>query len=517
MRSKKHLPYLVLLPLLLQAPLLVRQGTELPTGSTVYPFVLPSTYYEYFPVDTFANTSIVEYSMTSNVTVSTAFMTSVQFQDFSNNNGEVSNSVVYQNGTNSSQTLRVRAGSYDLLVYAYERTANVTLSVTVFPNNPFVAGPLSVPEPSGIASFGLTNESGVDSPYAVASTDVLGFAAITSLGAYNSTAESVGANPSGVTLQLNSVLVVNEEGGRSQVYWCQNTPDFVTSSNQVAMADNVWNFSSSGFLSNDSITSEGGEGSVYVSSLSGTTQYYYSYEGSNSSYSLPLGMVLLVNATVEPGTGVLVEFGARMTSNEVAGNWFDNVTIHDSTVRSAYFLTSGNDTVPNGYFYDTELVFGGEGNGESTSFTQMVSSLGLFYTNGSSAAVNPFPSYFSFGQNTYESADNLEVTYLGRGEARVSVGTPNYDFLGAASGSVTTSSVEGALGFPGLSIGSSTASVSPTTTTTSTSPMTSTSTGTPSASSGGIQEFPYQFGGAVILLILIVSLYLVERRRSFGR
>ena len=57
-------------------------------------------------------------------------------------------------------------------------------------------------------------------------------------------------------------------------------------------------------------------------------------------------------------------------------NWFDNVTIHDPTVTSAFFFVSGNNTAPEGSFYDTELVFGGEGNGESTSFSQLSASAG---------------------------------------------------------------------------------------------------------------------------------------------
>ena len=496
-RRRRSLACALLLPLLLQVPALARPGSALPAGSSVYPFVLPPTYFEYVPVDTFAKTSIVQYSLVSNASVSTAFMTATQLQNFNNNIGGVSDSMVYQNGTTSLQTLRLGPGSYDVLVYAYGATANVTLTLTVFPNNPFVSGPLTVPEPSGIASFGLTNQSGIDSPYSIASTDVLGLAAISSMDAYNSTAESVGADPSGATLQLNTVLVVNEAGGDSQVYWCQNTPDFVTSAKQVAMADNVWNFSSSGFLSNASITSQSGAGAVYTSQLGGATQYYYSFESSNATYSLPLGVVLLVNATAEPGIGVNVDFGAQKTGAQTTGEWFDNVTIHDPGVQNAYFLTSGNNTTPNGYFYDTELVFAGEGNGEITSFTQMDSSLGLFYANGTSSTITPFPSYFSFGQNTYESADNLRVTYSGNGEARISVGTPNYAYMGIAAGTASLGSVEETLGFPGLSMG----------TTTSSSPT----------SSQGVPEFPYQLGSVVIFTALIVVMYMAERRYGFGR
>ena len=479
------------------------QRAALSSGSLEYPFILSSGYYLYFPVDTFANETVVQYSVVSNASISTAFMTSTQIQDFNSSEGTIANSITYQNGTGSSRTLRVAPGSYDILVYAYAGTANATLSLTVFPNNPFSPGPLTAPEPSGIASYGLANQSGTDTPYTVVSTDVIGLAAISSLDAYNSTAESVGTNPSGATLQLNSVLVVNEQGGGSQVYWCQNSPDFVTSASQVALADNVWNYSADGFLSNGSITSQGGGGFVSTFQQNGMMEYYYAYGETNSSYSLPLGIVLLVNETAEPGTGVLVQFGAKMTDSGLGTNWFDKVTIHDPTVRSAYFLTSGNNTTPTGSFYDTELVFAGEGNGETTNFTHLSASLGLFYANGTSASMNAFPSYFSFGQDTAESTDNLRMSYLGNGEVQVSVGTPNYDYLGAASGSFTLSAAESPLGFPGSSTVTSTSSTGGTTT-----------TGTTQGSGNGIPEFPYDSLMAAVLVVLIVFSYLLARRQS---
>jgi thermopsin len=486
---------------LLQAPLLTAQKAEPASLSSQLPFICPSGYYVYFPVEAFLNTTLVHYSLVSNSSVSTAFMTSAQFQDFNSSNGLVSNSITYHNGTSSDRTLRVAAGSYDVLVYAYEMTANVTVDLTIFPNNPLSFGPLPPPEPSGIVSYGIMNRSGVDAPYAIASTDVIGVASISSINAYNSTAESVGQNPSGATLQLNSVLVVDEKGGGTQTYWCQNTPDFVTSVSQLALSDNVWNYSTSGYLSNDSITSEGGGGYVSTFQQNGMTDYYYAYGESNSSYSLPLGMVLLINATVEPGTRILVQFGARMTGGTPgtwsSTNWFDNVTIHDPAATSAYFFTAGNFTTPLNTFYDTELVFGGEGGGEATSLAQLAANLGLFYANGTSDVISAFPSYFSFGSDTAESADNLMVEYLGNGIASVSVGTPNYSYLGAASGNFSLSGLESSIGIVGSSTASTTGGTSA-----------STSTG------GGIPAFPYQAAVVAVFVTLILLAYSVAKRRS---
>jgi thermopsin len=512
--ERKVIACLLLMPLLIQGPALVVRGSNSASASSQFPFILPPGYFTYFPVDAFANVTIVHYSLTSNTSVSTAFMTSAQFQDFNSSDGLLSNSVTYQNGTESDRTLRVTVGSYDVLVYAYGRTANASLDLAVFPNNPLSFGRLPPPEPTGIASYGLTNQSGIDAPYAIASTDVIGVASVSSINAYNSTAESAGENPSGATLQLNSVLVVDEKGGGTQAYWCQNTPDFVTSASQVALADNVWNYSASGFLSNDSITSEGGGGYVSTFLQNGTTEYYYAYGESNSSYSLPLGLVLLINATAEPGTGVLVQFGAWLTGGTLGArtgtDWFDNVTIHDPTATGAYFFTAGNYTTPLGTFYDTELVFGGEGGGEATNFMQLGANLGLFYANSTNDRVNTFPSYFSFGLDTAEAADNVMVRYLGNGTARVSVGTPNYDYLGAASGSFSLASVESALGITGSPTKSSSSTTEGTT-------STYTATSSASSTGSGIPVFPYQAAAVAVFVVLVLFSYLVVRKNVLAR
>src|SRR4029077_17015924 len=150
---------------------------------------------------------------------------------------------------------------------------------------------------------------------------------IASLQAYNSSAASINDTLSGATLQLNSVLVVNEAGGLRQMYWAKNTPDFGTSASTVAWADNVWNFSASGFLSNSTITSQdGGEAFSYYPN--GLPSYSYSFEASNSTYDLPFQLALIIGETAIPGQGVLVQMGAQVIGNGSAPAqaiyWFDN-------------------------------------------------------------------------------------------------------------------------------------------------------------------------------------------------
>jgi len=440
--------------------------------------------------------------MQSNESISTAFMTSSQFSSFNASEGQLSDSVLYQNGTGSQHSFHVNQGLYYLVFYAYSQAASVTFSYDVLPVNPFEYGPLSSPQPTGMASFGLYNDSGNLFPYSIRTDEVAGVAGISALSAHNAIAGSVSSSVSGATLQLNANLVVEQTSGSEEAYWCQNTPNFVTATLNLAPLDNIWNSSTSGFLSNDTVTSEGGLGAVHSAYSNGSAQYYYSYESSNSTYLLPLDLIVLMKETVNQGDGVLVQMGLQVLRNGTGPttpiSWFDNVTIHDSGAQAAYFLVSGNKTTPNGYFYDAEFVFGGEENGESTFFPQMNASIGLFYANGISENLTAFPSYFSFGGDTAEAAANLHVTNSGGGFSQVSAGKPNYSYLGQASGSFD-------LGLLTTTISSSTSGSGGLTT--------SSANHTSSATfSGGISEFPAQLGFALLVTVAIVASYAIARR-----
>jgi Thermopsin len=459
---------------------------SLPSGASTYSLVLAPKEIEPFKFSVYATNNIVQYSSNSNVTLTVSLMTSQNFQSFRETRSDIAaDSVYYKNGTSIQGNIKFAPGSYVLLVFCPSQKAGVTFTYQLYPNNPFSYG-VPAPESAGIASYGVTNQSGVDNAYAVRSTDLVGVAGISAIQALNTTAEELAQVPqTSLSLQLNSVLVVNEAGGDSQVYWIQNTPVLNTAATQLQLSDNIWNFSQSGFLSSSTITSQGGLGTVYSYRQDGVKQYYYDYEGNNATYTLPLGLVLLINATVTPGTGVLVQLGAKTVqgtglATQVSNSWFDNVTIHDPTVQSSYFLTSGNDTTPNGLYYDTEFAFAGDANGESTNFPVMNSGLGLFYTNGSaSQSLTPFPSYFNFGFDTQEGADNLKVTYTGNGLVQVGVGTPDFAYLGQATGSYSLNSVEDRLG---ISTGVSTSSTSSTTSSSTTSSSNSSQTSSSSSS-----------------------------------
>lgn len=467
----------------------------------LYQIVVPSGYFQPIQIDAPSSNTTVFFSISSNTSLSTALMTDSQFSSFNNSNDEVSDSLFLQNGTTAQHSMRIPEGVYYLVFFAYGNTANVSYNYQTYPISPFLVLPLTPPEPTGIASFGLLNNSGNVTPYTIESTDAVGVADITAFQAYNSSAAASNDTLSGATLQLNSILAVNEQGGLRQFYWVQNTPDFVTNASQVAWADNIWNFSVSGILSNSTITSSDG-GYAYSYYNNGNPGYYYSFETSNSTYTLPLQLALIVSETAMPGKGVLVQLGAQEIGNGSAPaqsiDWFDNATIVDPTVQSAAFYVSGNVTTPNGLYSDTELVFGGEGNGETTHFTQLSASLGLFYGNSTSGTQTAFPSYYSFGGDTGEATDDLSVSYSGNGFSTLSVGTPNYIYLGTASGTYT-------LPLAGVTVTTSFSAASSSSTV---------STISQSSSSGSASSLPLSYLAVIFVLASVVATVTLSARNA---
>lgn len=402
--------------------------------------ILHSGYYQYLEVDSFSNSTWVEYSVTSSNPISVALMNKGQFFAFSNNTSdEISNSITYQNGTSVNQAVNISPGQYFLVLYAYGSRAIVDIGYYVYPNTPFTYGALIPPYASGIASYGIKNVTGVAIPYEVQTSQIIGVANISSFLVNNPDAAEYGDNVAGATLQLNSNLVVNENNGAQDIYWVQNTPDFVTSNSVMALTDNIWNNTDlTGILSNQSITSTNfaNGGAVYVSTSGGTTSYAYLYNENNVTYKLPYSFALVENESVLKGQGVLVQLGYRLLQNGTLSSsstsWYDNVTINAPNVTTAYYDVAGNATTPIGSYFDSEFVFAGEGNYETTQPVTLSASLGLFFKNQTTGVLSSFPSYYSFGGDTGEAINDTTVTF-DNGIAYVQPGDSNYVYLGTSS------------------------------------------------------------------------------------
>lgn len=519
-------------------------------------FQLASSYYEYIPMQTISNVSTIDFLSDSNTSVSVGIMNSSQF-DVWNNSAyltNISNSLFHENSTRVENSIHVGVGTFYFVVYAYSQPANVTYNFQIYPVNPLSYGDRYPPQPTGIASFGLYNESGNVFPYSVRTNEVVGVANISSIGAYNATAYSVNSGVYGASLQLNSNVLVTNKDGTSYTYWAQNVPSFLTNNQTVYFVDNVWNNSikGGGALTNQSIISSTQYGGVYLSN--GTD--YYVYSTNSFTYATPLDLVLLMNVSIMQNTGILIQMGLLVQRGISSltyhgASWYDNITIRDANIESAYFYTTGNQTSQNpssAPYYDTELVFGGDSNGEATQFTQMNSMLGLYYNLD--GRLTSFPSYYSFGLDTAEAADNLNVTYS-NGIAVVSTGTPEYSYLGASNTAIvtqtsttttsstaassTSSATSPTTTFPtsttttasstittSSSISSSSTTTSNATTSVSVSNTSATSSSTTiqiasssSSSVGGeVPEFPFQPLAIVIFVVLVVASYLALRRRG---
>jgi thermopsin len=287
----------------------------------------------------------------------------------------------------------------------------------------------SIPMPVGIASYGLYNVSNATGPYKIETNEIIGFARIDSINAYNS---SPPANTSayGATVQLNVVMNVTSVSGNRYSYWIQDVMDVNTSNRTYVIGDNVWNFT--GVISNVTNETLSGEGNVTPPSsndpfsLNFTAGFYSA--GFNTTYNLnPPTYFLPVIEVSDPGQHPLARIGYIDNNRYV---FYDNVTFN-ITAASAYLLVTPYYLTPvrnassnaTGNYYDAEMVLGGEGSGAIASFNNTNATLWIGYNNGS--AIVPFPSVGTFGVDTEEAAVNLTTSQSG-GNVAVKNGPLNY-------------------------------------------------------------------------------------------
>ena len=351
----------------------------------------------------------------SNTTVNVYFMSSSQFANFQSTGS--TQSIYSSEGTSVSADVGpLSAGTYYLVVYndISSQNAYVNYNLSTIPVNIY-SFHQSLPAPVGITDYGVLNASGVLYPYKILYNEAIGFADIYSLQAYNSSPPA-GVSPYGASLQQNVVLQVNTTEGNYE-YWLQNVPNFWTNNDTMYFVDNVWNLSAStSYLTNQTITGNG-----YVSYCGNDA--FYGYATSTQRYALPLTLYLVTNYNYSQNA-VTVSFGYAFSANSPI-TWYDNVTIHDSNITAASLVVDGYETTPRGIFYDSELVFGGEGNGEQTYFTRMNATLLMWYVLPNGSKVLP-PAIYGFGSDTAEAADDLSTALVG-GYPTVEVGGGNFE------------------------------------------------------------------------------------------
>ncbi|MDP7976865.1 MAG: thermopsin, partial [TACK group archaeon] len=287
-------------------------------------------------------------------------------------------------------------GTYYLVIDndVSSQQVNVNYTLSILPVDIYEVHS-SLPSAVGITDYGVLNASGVLKPYRVLYNEVIGSAEIYSIKAYNSSPPS-GIPAYGASLQQNVVLQVNTTTG-DYVYWLQNVVGFITDTQTMNVWDNIWNYTSyPSYLYSENIT---GNGRIQQSSGG----LYYAYGATSKPYSLPLDISLYISVERYQNS-VRVNFGYTIGSSSV--NWYDSVTIYQSGITSASLVISGYRNTPKGMFYDSELVFGGYGNGERTDFTQMDAELFMKYILDNGSYASPIQLY-GFGSDTAEAADDL--------------------------------------------------------------------------------------------------------------
>jgi len=142
--------------LIISSPMMAatRSATTTPLP---YQLVLLSGYYQPYQIDAPSTPTTISIAMSSNTTLSTAIMTTTQYNNFNNGASDISASLFLQNSSAVTHSLKVSEGLYYLVFYTYGYSANVTYNLQTFPISPYFSYPLTPPEPTGIASFGLNN------------------------------------------------------------------------------------------------------------------------------------------------------------------------------------------------------------------------------------------------------------------------------------------------------------------------------------------------------------------------
>ncbi|MDG6930099.1 MAG: thermopsin [Nitrososphaerota archaeon] len=377
-------------------------------------FTLPPHYYEYIQVNALRGQEIT-LQVQASVPVSVYLMTQTQFTLF--NDSGITSYLSSSSGTAVRESANApENGNYYIVIdnRISPSEALVGYGYSLVPVDIFGVHS-SPPAPVGIVDYGVENISGALVPYQVSATGIAGYAKIYSINAYNGT-PPVNISPYGASLQLNVMLQVNGTQGQ-YVYWLQNFADFQTNNDTVSFGDNVWNASAiNATLSSASINGRGG----IISDMT-QNESAYAYETPFRHYSLPFEFILSSSETSSPNR-VTVYFSYQI--NGFAKQTYDTVTIHVPGIESAALLVSGYGYTPLNNYYDAELIFAGEGNGEITTFNGMNATLNMFYTLTNGSHVEPYTVY-TFGSDTEESAFNLQ-TVLVNGTLVVTTGETGF-------------------------------------------------------------------------------------------
>lgn len=203
-----------------------------------------------------------------------------------------------------------------------------------------------------------------------------------------------------ISLQLNAILEIDTINGK-QYYWLQDVLEI--NGSYYYIADNIWNdtYQYISYLNPEGII---GNGKVFWANEigSGRPGYYYAYSTQYYNIFYPLEGYLEIKVIDNQPK---IEFIYNINGNYEI---YDIVTINVQDVLNAYIVSSINYNNISHTWYDTEFVFGGPGNGESSYVNEMNAYLFLEYYDQSLNQYIPYNQYlYNFGLDTAETVSNL--------------------------------------------------------------------------------------------------------------
>ncbi|QIW25246.1 hypothetical protein EWF20_14550 [Sulfolobus sp. S-194] len=267
-----------------------------------------------------------------------------------------------------------------------------------------------IPKYSPSSQYAIGVSSIGSSLLSISTNEVLGYVEVYSA-----------SSSSPFSLQFNAVIKAMNIYGEILNFWVQNILEF--NEQELNFTDEIWNFTYSYASINPSLIS--GKGEVYSIGINNHIVSYYSYSTPYQSYSLPLNYILFISISYSsPYIYVNIGYGSL---NNPTSTVYDTITIDVPNLENACIYVSPSYTGV-GLPYSVELVWGGSGNGQSATFTNMESDLAIFYQI-KPGLYSAFPIIYNYGFDTQESTSDLSAYLASDGLVEVSVGTPNPTLL----------------------------------------------------------------------------------------
>lgn len=318
--------------------------------------------------------------------------------------------------------------------------------------NPLTLAKGSTSLPVGITAYGLSNVLTSNGPYQVSTSEIIGYAKVNSMQAFNAT-PGINNSKYGASIQLNAVLNITSNF-TSNYYLLQDMVVLNTSAHTFYYADYIQNITNpNANITNFTLVGIGNV-SYAFSPLSRTKIGFYNYSvnitgvapyNGSTSYTYPFYFAPFMLVNYSYGSWPSVQIGYLQQNG--TPSYYDDVTFFPqnssaanwSPPSAAKFLVSPYGRLQSSVkaphnvdYYDAELVFGGAPNETSTNFNNMSSTLWMGYLNNNNVLV-PFPYVATFGADSTEGATNLSVTQ-GNGYALVKTGRLNYNSTVSISG-----------------------------------------------------------------------------------